>query len=389
MKKFLIGTVLVAAIAIIVPLFAMAAEFKSDSTVTVGADEVINDNLFVGAQTVTIDGKIDGDLFVGAYSVNINGEVTGNVFAGGSVVNIKGKVGRDAFIGGQSVTVDGEIGNDLYVGAASVILDQDAVVGRDANVSAGTFDLDGEVGRNLDLSAGSVNIAGKVNGDVSGEVNELDMSGDAEVVGNLDYTAPQKATMEDNAKVGGTDNWTKEDSKQDKDDKVSDTQKSAGFHYTWKAIKGLGVLLLGFILILILKDKSKKITNYMTKKPLASFGWGLLFAIIAPILIVAALVTIIGIPLSLVMMAGFFILLMFSEIFLGLCLGLYILKSLKKDKEPSLYGAYFLGMVIVLLVYLIPYVGPFLVWLGMMVGFGALCMTLKHMTCKPKENVQK
>ena len=385
MKKFLIGTILIAAIAIMVPFFALAAEFKNGAEVTVASDEVIDDNLFVGAQTVTIDGKIDGDLFVGANVVNINGEVTGNVFAGGSVVNLKGKVGKDVFVGGQTVTVGGEVGNDLFVGAANLDLDQGATVGRNANVGAGTFSLAGDLGRNLNLGVNSMTMTGKVGGNVSGELGELEMSNGAEVVGNLDYTAPKKATMEDNAKVSGNENWTKQDSEEDKPAKVDEKTKSIGFKYVWKGIKSLGLLLLGLILMLILKDKAKRVSDYMTKKVLASFGWGLLFVIIAPILIVAALVTIVGIPLSLVMMAIFCVMLTFSKIFLGLCLGIYILKSFKKDKEPSLLGAYFLGMIIVLLVCFIPYVGSFLVTLGTIAGFGALSMILKDITCKSKE----
>ena len=54
-------TLFVLALFILVPA-ASAFDGRSGDTVVIGKDEVINDDLFVGGNTVTVDGTVNGDL---------------------------------------------------------------------------------------------------------------------------------------------------------------------------------------------------------------------------------------------------------------------------------------------------------------------------------------
>ena len=55
-----------------------AAEFKGGREVIVGPGEVIEDDLYVGADTITIEGTIRGDLIAGGSEIIINGTVEGD-----------------------------------------------------------------------------------------------------------------------------------------------------------------------------------------------------------------------------------------------------------------------------------------------------------------------
>ena len=48
-------------------------------SVVVGKSEVVNDDLFVGAQAVEIAGTINGDVFIGAQTVKVIGIINGNL----------------------------------------------------------------------------------------------------------------------------------------------------------------------------------------------------------------------------------------------------------------------------------------------------------------------
>ena len=81
---------------------ASAFDGRSGDRVVIGAEEVIDDDLYVTAQefildgtvngdviafaqTVTVNGRVDGDLMSAAQTVVVNGEVTGSVRVAGSV----------------------------------------------------------------------------------------------------------------------------------------------------------------------------------------------------------------------------------------------------------------------------------------------------------------
>ena len=102
----------VLALLIFVPA-ASAFDNRGGEKVVVAKDEVINDDLFAGGNTVIVDGTINGDLIVGAETVIVNGKVTGNVIAAGSSVTVNGEVGHDVIAAGAAVT----IGPDALIAA--------------------------------------------------------------------------------------------------------------------------------------------------------------------------------------------------------------------------------------------------------------------------------
>ncbi|NIO72166.1 MAG: hypothetical protein GTN71_24855, partial [Anaerolineae bacterium] len=94
---------------------ALAFESRSGDTVVIGADEVIEDDLYVGANTFTLDGTIKGDLIVGGSTIEINGTVEGDLIAVGQTVTVRGTVADDVRIAGQALILDSEaqVGDDV------------------------------------------------------------------------------------------------------------------------------------------------------------------------------------------------------------------------------------------------------------------------------------
>jgi hypothetical protein len=65
---------------------ALAFEFREGDTVVIGAGEVVEDDLYVGANTFTLDGTVKGDLIVFGSTIEINGTVEGDLIAAGQSV---------------------------------------------------------------------------------------------------------------------------------------------------------------------------------------------------------------------------------------------------------------------------------------------------------------
>ena len=78
-----VSAAFVCAIALIVPATALAAEVRSGDTVTVGPDQIIDDDLYVFGNNVLVQGSVHGDVIAAGSSVTIAGHVTGSVMAAG------------------------------------------------------------------------------------------------------------------------------------------------------------------------------------------------------------------------------------------------------------------------------------------------------------------
>ena len=98
------------------------AEVRQGNEVLIAKDEVIDDDLYVFAQKVTVNGTIKGDLIVFGRQININGSVDGDLIAAAQQVLVNGKVSDDARIAGQVLTLqDGaDIGDDLIAASYSL-----------------------------------------------------------------------------------------------------------------------------------------------------------------------------------------------------------------------------------------------------------------------------
>ena len=93
---------------------AAAAEFRTDETVRIGADETIDGDLFIAGQQVIIEGTVNGDLFVFGRTIRIRGTVNGSVNAvAATSLLIEGPVERGVRAFGRGITIAAPVGSDV------------------------------------------------------------------------------------------------------------------------------------------------------------------------------------------------------------------------------------------------------------------------------------
>ena len=177
-KFFSILTIFVMLSLVLVPSVA-AFEGREGDHIVIGPDEVVKDDLYVGAQTLTVDGVIEGDLFAGAESVTINGTVTGNLVSGAQTIVINGEVEGDVIAFGQSVVINGSIGDDLRSGAAALQLGEDAQVGDDLLFGGASIEVmpNSQIGGDLLFGGAQALVEGDVAGDLSVGSSALELTG--------------------------------------------------------------------------------------------------------------------------------------------------------------------------------------------------------------------
>jgi hypothetical protein len=142
----------------------LGGKLRTGDTVTVGADESVDGDLYVLGGMVTVNGSVDGDLSAFGGQVTLNGSVTGDVLAAGGSVSISGDVAGDLRTAGGQVTLDGPVGEDVIAAGGQTTLEGGATVEGDLVVSGGQVTMDGAVAGNIEANAGTYSRTGTVGG---------------------------------------------------------------------------------------------------------------------------------------------------------------------------------------------------------------------------------
>ncbi len=186
-KRFfhiLVHSVLLALLALGVAAPALAFDGRSGDNIVIGASEVIDDDLYVGAENFTLEGTVKGDLVVGGAVITINGTVEGDLIAAGQTVIINGAVNDDARIAAGAVLIgeNARIGGDIVIAAGSLEARQGSTVGHDAVFVGGQALLAGEITRNLNMGGGGLELRGTVGGDANVSAGDPEQSGPGPMV---------------------------------------------------------------------------------------------------------------------------------------------------------------------------------------------------------------
>ena len=193
------------------PVYAF--DGREGERVVIATDEVIEDDLYVGANEFVLDGTVKGDVIVGGNIITINGTVEGDLWVVGQVVVINGVVMDDARIAGAGLQLgqDAKVGGDLLAAGASLETKAGSAVGGDLLVGAGQALLAGDVGRDVLAGAGALELRGNFGRDVKAYVDQTEetTSGPSPNIymqQNIPLTLPSVApgfTIAESAKVAG------------------------------------------------------------------------------------------------------------------------------------------------------------------------------------------
>lgn len=194
-KKFfhiLINATLLALIALGVAAPALAFDGREGDNVVIGKDEVINDDLYVGAQTITLEGTIKGDAVLAGETITVNGTVEGDLIAAGKTIIINGAVTDDVRIAGGVLLLgeNAQVGSDVIAMGASLEVRQGNTIGQDVVFFGGQTLLAGEIARNVTIGGGGVEIRGAIGGDVKADVGDAEDAGPGPMIYMPDSPIP-------------------------------------------------------------------------------------------------------------------------------------------------------------------------------------------------------
>lgn len=358
LRKILIVAV---GLGFIAPLSVGAATFLTGDEISLS--EALADDLYIAGNGVMINKDVEQDVFAGGQSIRIDANIGQDVFAGGNSVKITGTVGDDIFAGGEMVEIDVTSVDDIFAGGNRVEISKDTVV-------------------NGDVFAGgqTVIIAGTVKGDVKIWGDNMVIKSGAVIEGDLTTYGEKEPTIEKGATVNGERKHHTKEAKA-----VGMSGSVAG----WVS-SVLAWFVLGLVLLYLVPQFTKSVTETALKRSGKSLLLGALWALLFIPLVVLLMITIIGIPLAMIVLLLTIAFFMLAIGYSMIIIGIWIMNKISKTENAEVSWQHvLLGVVMYKVIKLVPIVGWPITLALTLLSLGALIWTDWRLLKKPKTSDTK
>lgn len=283
---------------------AYAFDGRSGDKVIINAGDVINDDLYIGANQLVMDGTVNGDVLAGGQMITINGTVNGNVIAAGQTVIINGTVTGSVRVSGAALFFGekAKVGGDIVGAGYSLEVRKGSVISRDVLFGGGQILLAGDINRNVTVGTAALEISGNIGGNVKADVGEanqgqagpppstfigqstvpvplvspgLTIDPSAKITGNLDYTQTKELAFPGGV-VDGKVTRTNPPANQSQPTPQETTSHKVGA-WTLNLIRSLVTLILiGLLLFWLFPIFFKSLSERLQSQPWPSLGWGVI-----------------------------------------------------------------------------------------------------------------
>jgi cytoskeletal protein CcmA (bactofilin family) len=343
-------------------------EGESSHVIVLPSGSIYQGDYFAFGDSVEISGQVNGDVYILANQIVIDGKVNGDVIAAGGSLDISGVVAKNVRALAGQVLISGNIGNNVTAVAGNVQLLGSATVGNNAVITAGNVDLSAKIGSDVTVVASNLRISSYVSHNIQAYVGQLRITSKAHLAGSVDYRSSSLAWIDQGATIQG-----------------EITHHPSLVHQlvkgTW--IQGLLVggkivallmnfvysLVIGVILIKMFPKNLESALHILKTHPWKAFSWGLMLLILLPLASLILLMTILGVPFALTLIAANIIGFYTAKIYSVFWASNWIFGKFKFriHRIPILT----VGLILYFFLTSIPFLGIMISFAAMLFGLGA------------------
>jgi hypothetical protein len=351
-----------------------------EDIVEIRKDEVIENDYFITGDTVNVNGEVKGDLYAAGGTVNISGKVDGDLLVAGGTVIVSGEVTQDIRAAGGNIVISGVVGRNVTSVGGNVEIAKSAKIVGSLATGAGNLDINSEIPGNVNVAAGSVQINSNVGGNVDAGVGQLTITSVGGVGGDVSYYSDTDATIDKSASISGViirkdpAVHLKGRSTEDARNRVQNFGKAFGKGV--RLIGFLSALLIGFIMVRFFPKCLLKVSDTLKSNPLRSSGYGLLTLFGVPVFSIMLMITIIGIPISFIVVALYLIYIYLVKVFFSYSLGQFLVK--KANIKTNDYIVLTIGLIFYTLISFIPFFGGLFKFVILIAGLGAMVISSRQ-----------
>ncbi len=401
----------------------------------------IHGMLFAFGDTITIQktAVIEDDAFLFGQQIVVETGATlsGNVYSGAQKVQISADIARSLYVGSVALTLSDQvtINNNLFFSGFQLETAQNSTVNKNLYAANYQSILNGAVGQNLRIGAATVHLNGTVGGNAEIDVDKqgqleagmqywytymqqygipepldpgLYIADSAEIGGQLIYTSPAALpSVEEGLASGGVVYQTPQP-----ENIVEAESQQINITYRNPLLGRLGnvlrsfvtLILIGALLLWKLPNLLQETANHASAKPLNAAGIGIVsmlvvyvggmmifgllifFSVLLGILSLGGLgqsILFLGLASIAWLMVVFTILLVYgSKLVVAYWLGTLVMTNILRDSKYQKAVGLLVGILLVVLVSAIPFVGWLIKLAITLIGLGAMWYVYRNKTGK-------
>ena len=352
-----------------IPFASVLAESISGDNIVVESGETLEKTSFLSGENVRVDGDINGTTFITAGNVEVNGTIDGDLFVAGQSTVINGTVKGSVFVAGQNITLNGVVENTIYLAGATLKVTSQTngsafLAGQNIFVEKGTV-----IEKDVFVGGAKVYQNGVINGDLSSSSESLSVDG--KIGGDLKYSSQNKADFSSNSEVVGETTWKKIEPKS------SESAKSVfTIAFLMKILFSiLAPLVVWLFVRWIRPDFWPDLAEKIAASPLRALGFGALAVVLIPVVAILLMITVIGIPLSFILLALYGVTFYVSKIIFSVFIGLWFQNRFNWSKAGS-FWLFLLGLIILSILGVVPIVGMIVGFVIAFFGMGSIVWSL-------------
>lgn len=322
---------------------------SNDETNQVAMDNMknIRDDVYLLDSDVTLKDNVDGNVYIMAKDVEITSEeISGNVFICAEEINIRNTyINGSLFLVGEKINVTA-FASDAYIAGNKVTLGEETRILRDLRVAADKLEINGVISRNVFASA-----------------DDIKMNNNTIVEGNFNYSSKNEINISENVRGEINFEELKENDK---------TNSNNVIDY----IKGIltSIASSALIILFIIFVLPKFNQNISEAKLLESFGLGIGFLVVVPIITILLFMTIIGVMPAFLLIAIYIAMLAIGYTISAISIAGKIYKKINKEGNSKLYIFLFtiITLIALNLISSIPVIGGIVSFVLTMIGDGII-----------------
>ncbi|MGA2905166.1 MAG: zf-HC2 domain-containing protein [Candidatus Korobacteraceae bacterium] len=357
---------LIMLLALSLPGFALERR-HSEFVTLVGANETIDDTLLATGNTVRVEGVVNGDLLAFGQSVEVRGTVKGDLVTFAKRTEVSGTVEGNIYDFSNSLDLDGQLSHNLYGLMGSLRVNDRGRVGGGVVVAAGDASLESEVHRSVTMAVGNADVGGSIGRELTMTGDSLTLTNTARVGGGLTARVGELKNVHiaDGATITGA---------RDIQVRARESHFARPKFYFFQAVWLASAMLVGWLGLVLFPGFFQGSTHAVGSS-WRSLGLG--FAVLAgvPVAIIVTAITLVGLPVSLMLLAMYLLAIYLAKLWVGAFLGQMLLKPAGATKSDWLLGL-LVGLLILTIVGFIPYLGGLVRFVVVCLGLGAFAWQL-------------
>lgn len=314
-------------------------------------------NLFLFRNSISNNDVVYGDIYAFAKDISVNNIVGGDIISAGQQISVNSKeVKGNIRLAGQDLYINVEDTKNITAAAQNI----DISKGTKSNAiyaASKDFKFQGQTNE-LSIKAKDVIIDGTINNDLNIECENITIGENAKLLGKINIKSPNEATV-----------YGKHNLENAHYEKVLVKESNYSFRIIPIITSFVSSIVIGFLLLVLFKNYFNNCIESIS----LDFGKyiliGLCVFIAFPILFLLLCISIIGIPISLLLLMLYILLIYLSHIIVGIIIGKFILKGY------SVYLQLIAGICVVKFLIYIPFI-------GFILGLCAVLFTLGLLTFK-------